>query len=110
MAYDDTLAERIRELLRDEPGIEEKKMFGGICVLLRGNMACGILNEDLIVRVGPENYQVCLEMDHTRVFDITGRVMKNWVMVSKAGYVTNLAAWVNRGLAFAETLPPKPGK
>lgn len=108
MAYDQNLARQVRELVRGDAGIEEKKMFGGICFLFRGNMACGILNEDLIVRVGPDDYQACLDMAHTRVFDVTGRVMKNWVMVSGDGYAGDLENWVNKGLSFARTLAPKP--
>lgn len=109
MAYDEALAGRLRSLVKAEEDIIEKKMFGGICLLIRGNMACGILNSDLIVRVGADQYETCLAMDHTRVFDITGRIMKGWVMVSGQGLGTDaeLAAWTDRGLRFALTLPPK---
>ncbi|MCG8636578.1 MAG: TfoX/Sxy family protein [Desulfobacterales bacterium] len=109
MAYSETLANRVRNLVRDRREIVEKKMFGGICVLIHGNMACGILNEDLIVRVGPENYRACLDMEHTRVFDTTGRVMKGWVMVGAEGYASDgaLSMWVEKGISFALTLPPK---
>ena len=84
-------------------------MFGGIGYLLHGNMACGILHDDLIVRVGPEKYADALALPHTREFDITGRVMKGWVMVSKdgCGSKEDLSAWIQRGIAFAGSLPEK---
>jgi TfoX/Sxy family transcriptional regulator of competence genes len=109
MAYDETLVQRVRSLLEGKKGFTEKKMFGGVCFLVRGNMACGILNDDLIVRVGPENYEDSLKLPNTREFDITGRSMKGWVMVSTEGHYTNesLSSWVERGIAFALTLPAK---
>jgi len=109
MAYDEGLAQRVTELLEEMPGFNEKKMFGGVCYLLNGNMACGVLNEDIIVRVGPENYENSLKLPHTRKFDITGRPMKGWVMVSPGGHASDedLAAWVRKGVNFALSLPPK---
>ena len=72
-------------------------------------MACGILNDDLIVRVGPANYEDALMLPHSREFDITGRPMKGWVMVSSDGFDSEevILAWVNKGVDFALTLPPK---
>ena len=72
-------------------------------------MACGILNDDLIVRVGPANYGDALMPPHSREFDITGRPMKGWVMVSSDGFDSEevILAWVNKGVDFALTLPPK---
>lgn len=109
MAYDESLAQRVRGLLEGRPGFEEKKMFGGLCFLLRGNMACGTLKDDLIVRVGPEQYERALKQPHTRKFDMTGRPMKGWVMVSAEGHDTEerLSCWVEEGAAFALTLPEK---
>lgn len=109
MAYDKTLAQRVRVLLEGKPGFDEKKMFGGVCFLLRGNMACGVLNEDLIVRVGAKSYEDSLKLANTRPFDITGKPMKGWVMVSDKGHKTpeDLTFWVGRGAAFALTLPAK---
>ena len=109
MAYDEGLAQRVRELLEEKPGFVEKKMFVGICFLLRGNMACGIINEDLIVRVGSERYEASLKLPHTRKFDITGKPMKGWVMVSSDGYETDedLFKWIQQGLHYALSLPPK---
>ncbi|HVO68273.1 MAG TPA: TfoX/Sxy family protein [Syntrophales bacterium] len=109
MAYDEGLAQRVRELLEEKPGYAEKKMFGGLCFLLRGNMVCGIINEDLIVRVGVERYEASLKLPHTRKFDITGKPMKGWVMVSSQGYETDedLFKWIQQGLHYVLSLPPK---
>ncbi|RPH51277.1 MAG: TfoX family protein [Desulfobacteraceae bacterium] len=109
MAYDKGLAQRVKELLEEEPGFNEKKMFGGICFLMNGNMAYGILNEDLIVRVGPVNYDRMLKSPHVRKFDITGRPMKGWVMISCEGYESDkdLAGWIRQGKQYALSLPPK---
>ena len=109
MAYDKGLAQRVRDLLDETPGFNEKKMFGGVCFLLNGNMTCGILNDDLIVRVGPEKYGRLLKSQHVRKFDITGRPMKGWVMVSCEGYESDkdLAGWIQQGLRYALSLPPK---
>lgn len=109
MAYDEGLAQRVRELLEEKPGFVEKKMFGGICFLLRGNMACGIINEDLIVRVGSEKYEASLKLPHTREFNITGKPMKGWVMVSWEGHETDkdLFKWIQQGAHYALSLPSK---
>ena len=109
MAYDSGLAQRVRELLEEKEGFAEKKMFGGICFLLHGNMACGIINDDLIVRVGMEGYEAALALPHTRRFDITGRAMKGWVMVAAEGHEEDekLADWLKKGTDFVLTLPPK---
>lgn len=109
MAYDEGLAQRIREIIVEVPGLEEKKMFGGIGFLVRGNMACGVYKEDLIVRLGPDMNDEALADPHTRPFDITGRPMKGWVMVNADGYEADedLNLWVQRGVEFSLTLPPK---
>jgi hypothetical protein len=107
MAYDKLLADRIRPLLPSS--LAEKKMFGGVGFLLDGNMACGVYKESLIVRVGPEAYAEALSRPHTRIFDITGREMKGWVMVGPEGCQdeATLMAWISLGVRFARTLPPK---
>lgn len=109
MAFDEGLAERVREHLGERPGLEEKRMFGGVAIMLNGNLACGILNDDLIVRVGPDNYETALAKPGTREFDITGRSMKGWVMVGPDGVEadTDVAAWIDLGISFALSLPPK---
>jgi len=109
MAYDEGLAERIREIMEEEPGFAEKKMFGGICFVLFGNMVCGIIKEDLIVRVGLDNYEKMLKLPYTKKFDLTGRSMKGWVMVLSEGLDSDEALndWVQRAVSFVRTLPPK---
>ena len=109
MAYDTGLAQRVREILEEEPGVEEKKMFGGLCFLLSGNMVCGIIKDDLIVRVGAEQYQAMLLVPHTRKFEITGRPLTGWVMVLARALDDDddLGDWLQRAVAFVRTLPPK---
>ena len=109
MAYDEGLAQRVLETLEGTPGMTEKKMFGGVGYLLNGNMACGVNRDTLIVRVGPQAYQEALAQPHVRVFDMTGRPMKGWVVVEPPGYEADedLKSWVQRGLDFASSLPPK---
>lgn len=108
MAYDMKLAERIRAEFGEIPYVE-KKMFGGLGFLIRGNMACGIHKEYMIVRVDPDKHNKLLKKAHTRVFDITGKPMKGWLMVEPAGCKTarQISAWLKEGLDFALTLPPK---
>jgi len=109
MVYDKGLMHRVEEILQDTSGFSHKKMFGGICFLLNGNMVCGIIKEDLIVRVGKAKYEHSLSLPHTRVFDITRRPMTGWVMVSSKGYESDkdLQKWIQRGVDIALSLPPK---
>jgi TfoX/Sxy family transcriptional regulator of competence genes len=109
MAYDPNLAQRVATLLAGDVGCVEKKMFGGVGFLLNGNMACGVLKDQLIVRVGPDAYAAALHQKHVRPFDITGREMRGWVMVAAPGIATEAAlnSWVRRGFEFAASLPPK---
>lgn len=107
--YSKELAKRVRDLLEMTEGYVEKKMFGGICCLVNGNMACGVTGESLIVRVGKERYETALRLPHTREFDMTGRVMTGWVMVDPAGIATSetLKEWLDTGVQFARGMPPK---
>ena len=109
MAYDEGLAERIREVLADEVGLTEKKMFGGLCMMVRGNMCCGIVDDILIARVGPDQYLHCLELPHVREMDFTGKPLKGMIYVDPEGIAEDedLKAWVVRCLSFINTLPPK---
>ena len=109
MAYDESLANRVRELLERRRGISEKKMFGGIAFMVYGNMACGVLGEDLMVRVGPEAYDAALGRTGARPMNFTGRPMRGMVYVNSAGYrrQSSLEAWVGQGLSYAKSLPHK---
>ena len=109
MPYDEELADRVRALLAGRSGVREQKMFGGLAFMLNGNMACGILRGELIVRVGKENFDDALSLPHARVFDMTGRPMRSFVYVAGEGIASDdgLAEWTGRGVAYAETLPPK---
>jgi len=109
MAYDEKLADRVREILRRRRGVEEKKMFGGLAFLVNGHMACGIIDEDLMVRVGPEAYEASLKKPGARPMDFTGRPMKGMVYVAASALrrTSSLEAWVKKGLKHARSLPPK---
>jgi TfoX/Sxy family transcriptional regulator of competence genes len=109
MAYDEGLAQRIREVLDERPGLVEKKMFGGIAFMLQGNMACGVVGDELMVRVGPEQHQETLARPYTRPFDFTGRPMQGWVVVTPDGVESDesLRDWVQQGVEFALSLPAK---
>ncbi len=103
MAYDKGLAQRVREILEEEPGFDESKMFGGLCFLLFGNMVCGIIKEDLIVRVGADKYTEMLKMPRqTKKFDLTGKPLKGWVMVLSAALDSDEALndWMQRAGIF----------
>jgi TfoX/Sxy family transcriptional regulator of competence genes len=110
MAYDSKLAERIRAEVQGLP-IIEKKMFGGGGYMLHGNMAVGILGDDLIVRVPLEEYETMLKRTHVKIFTMKNgpRPMKGWLMVDPSGTKSakGLAQWVKLGVEFAATLPPK---
>lgn len=109
MAYDEKLAQRIRGLLASQHGVIEKKMFGGLCFLIRGNMFGGVLRENLIVRTGPQDYERAGAEPHARPMDFTGRPLKGMVFVGPEGYQSDedLKRWIQRGLKFALSLPPK---
>lgn len=109
MAYDEGLLERLRDVMADIHGVTEKKMFGGICVLVNGNMCCGIVNDILMARVGPDQYFQCLELPHAREMDFTGRPLKGMIYVDPAGIAEDkdLKGWVDRCMNFMNMLPPK---
>lgn len=112
MAYDEGLAHRVREILEERPGFSEKKMFGGLCFLVNGNMAGGIVGSELMLRVGPDSYEESLALDHAREMDFTGRSLKGMIYVGEEGIAEDddLAAWVERGYFFAASLAPKEAK
>ncbi|MBC6448096.1 TfoX/Sxy family protein [Actinokineospora xionganensis] len=109
MAYDEGLATRVRDLVAELPGMVEKKMFGGLAFLFQGNMSVGVLGEALIVRLDPEDAQAALAEPGVRVFDFTGRPMKGWVLVGPEAHAEDddLRRWVDTGVDYACSLPPK---
>jgi TfoX/Sxy family transcriptional regulator of competence genes len=109
VAYDEALAERIRDLLAPRTDLTERKMFGGIAFMVGGNMAIGVLGDDLIVRLDPADAERALAEPHVRPMDFTGRPMKGMVFVEPAATATDdhLAGWVDAGADFAASLPSK---
>ncbi len=111
MAYDTELAKRIKNALEqaNHPEFVEKKMFGGVAYMLQGNMACGVHKNEMIVRVGKEGYIDALNRPGAHPFDLTGRPMSGWLSVRPSGFQSEqaLREWVDLGIHFALTLPPK---
>lgn len=109
MAFDEALAERLRDLLQKYPDVEERKMFGGLCFLIGGNMCCGIVGDRLMARVGPANYDICLRKKHAREMNFTGKPSKGMVYVQPEGIEEDaeLASWLDVCMKFAGALPPK---
>lgn len=109
MAYDEKLDARIRGVLAGWDGVSSRKMFGGVCHLLHGNMVAGVWKEFLILRLGEDAARFAQELPHVRPFDITGRPMKGWVMVEPAGCrsAAQLNKWLGQARAFAGQLPAK---
>ena len=109
MAFDENLADRIRVALARKKGVEERKMFGGLCFLLHGNMLVGVWREFLIARLGPDQGDEALLEPHVRKMDITGKPMKGWIMVQPDGVAGEIAVkeWVKRAIKFVGKLPAK---
>jgi TfoX/Sxy family transcriptional regulator of competence genes len=109
MVYSHALADRVRQALRPRRQIAERKMFGGIAFLLRGNMLVCVWQSSLIARLGPDQAAQALRRPHVREFDVTGRPMKGWVMVEPDGLESDrdLSEWIERATEFVETLPAK---
>jgi hypothetical protein len=109
MAYDEALAERVRAIIAVRSDVTERKMFGGIAWMLGGNMACGVLGDDVLVRLAHDDADRALAEPNTRVFDMTGRPARGMVVVD-GGSVTadaDLARWIDAGADHAASLPPK---
>ncbi len=109
MAYDEALADRIGVILKDQPNVVGKKMFGGIAFMVSGNMCCGVVKDTLMLRVGAENYESLLSLPHAREMDFTGKSMKGMIYVDPEGLKTEeeLKTWVEQALEFVLTLPVK---
>ena len=110
MAYDEDLANRLRELLADEDGITEKKMFGGLAFLLHGNMSVSASGQGgLLARIDPADTDAVLARPHVSLMEMRGRTMDGWIRVAPEGVRTKreLGSWVKRSVKYAKTLPPK---
>jgi TfoX/Sxy family transcriptional regulator of competence genes len=110
MAYDEYLADRIRELVQSEEGLTEKKMFGGLAFLINGNMSVSASGQGgLLLRVDPAETDELLREPHAQPFEMRGRVMQGWLRVEAQGLGTkrDLERWVSRGVAYARSLPGK---
>lgn len=109
MAYDEGLAQRIREHVEHLHGTAEKRMFGGLAFMYRGNMLVGVVGDTLMARVGPDAQGRALARAHARPMDFTGKPMKGYVYVAPEGVASDasLAEWIDMCLAHADTLPPK---
>lgn len=112
MAYDERLAERIRGYFTRRKGVEEKRMFGGLCFMLNGHMCCGIEKDRLMVRVLPDRYESLLKNPQASKMDFTGKPLKGFLFVSEAGYrtVAGLGGWLDEAVECAMSKPPKKKK
>jgi TfoX/Sxy family transcriptional regulator of competence genes len=108
MAFDEALADRVRDVLANRPTLSERRMFGGIAFMLAGNMCCGVIGDDLMVRLGEDGERALAE-PHTRPMDFTGKPMRTAIYVDPAGTRddADLAKWVEAGADYAASLPPK---
>ena len=109
MAYNQEIDERIQNITSNWENTGSKKMFGGTCHLMNGNMVCGVYKDYLILRLREEKGTEAFKSPHVKPFDITGRPMKGWVMVAQEGFTTEneLENWLNMAREFVITLPGK---
>lgn len=107
MAYNEQLADRLRGVLGSDPRLEEKKMFGGISFMLDGQMCCGVMKDDLVLRVGAERTEAALAQPHTRVFDFGGRPGPGMIYVAAPGVASDeqLSGWVRQAIEYVERHP-----
>ena len=107
MPFNEEIDSKVTEVISGW-GTTRKKMFGGTCHILNGNMMCGVYKDFLILRLGEEQAQKALKLNTVRPFDITGKPMKGWVMVEEAGFIgSKLSRWLEQARKFVESLPPK---
>lgn len=109
MPYNLEIDSRIRKLMSNWKNTDAKKMFGGVCYLMNGKIVCGVYKEFLILLLGEEAGEKAMGNPFARLFDITGRPIKGWVMVAQEGFKTanELEEWLNQAKKLVETLPPK---
>jgi TfoX/Sxy family transcriptional regulator of competence genes len=112
VAYSTKLEQKIDDLVKRWQDMQKRKMFGGVCYLLKGNMCFGIWKDNLIVRMDKDLAETCLAGRNVKPFDITGRTMAGWVLVEEAGWksAAGLTKWMGIGKKFALSLPEKKGK
>jgi TfoX/Sxy family transcriptional regulator of competence genes len=109
MAFDDQLAQRVRDVLAEVPDVSERRMFGGLAFLVGGHMACGVVGSDLMLRLGEAGADAALERPHVRPMDFTGRPMRTMVYIAAEGIIADppLKRWVQRSVEYVRELPPK---
>jgi TfoX/Sxy family transcriptional regulator of competence genes len=109
MACDEGIVQRIRELLQDTANVKERRMFGGVCFTLNGNMLCGVVKDEVMIRVGPDQYHEALKTPHAREMDFTGRAMMGYVFIAEPGFGSDasLRRWLDWAGRFVATLPTK---
>ena len=109
MVFNEDIDNRVKNIAAQWPTTSSKKMFGGVCHLLNGNMFCGVLEDSLILRLGEDKAKEALKCSQVRPFDVTGKPMKGWIMIDQAAISTEeeLQNWLNLAREFAQTLPPK---
>ena len=111
MAYDEAVAQRIRRAIGGRDGLSERKMFGGLCLMLHGNMFAGLIKDELMLRVGTDRSDELLARPGARPMDFTGKPMKGYLYVEPSAFATPdaLKGWLGHALSFVDTLPPKSG-
>jgi TfoX/Sxy family transcriptional regulator of competence genes len=109
MSYDEGVAQRVRKVLSKRRNVAERRMFGGLTFMVGGHMACGVIGEELMVRVGPDAYAEALKDRHAREMDFTGTPLKGFLFIEPKGFDTEdtLRGWVDRAVEFVKTLPVK---
>ena len=109
MTFSERTVHQIRRAMGNTPGLSERPLYSGVAFMVQGNMCCGMLDDHLVVRVGPDTYDAALQEPHARPMDFTGRPLPGFVFVERAGFASStlLKQWVDRGVSFVRTLPPK---
>src|SRR5262245_57292098 len=109
MSFDESVANRVRTALASQKGMTERRMFGGLAFLLNGNMCCGVLKDELVLRLGPDRAEAALKQPHVREMDFSGKPMKSMVYVEPGGFATQakLSKWLRRAVEFTSALPSK---
>jgi TfoX-like protein len=107
--FSERTVKQVRRAIASTPGLSERPLFSGVAFMVQGNMCCGVIEDNLVVRVGPDTYDAVLREPHTRPMDFTGRPLPGFVYVDRAGFAsrTSLRQWIDRGVSFVQTLPPR---